>query len=422
MEHPAQIFTFRSKETREILPPPAGCPKDGGIVLFKNLPHSFSWQEGDVVIVFDGEGRLYSYYRGHSLYRRGMDSRVLKILRVPDGKKLVRAPVQVSDDEALSLFQLAHRFVEGLRGRLASGAIWSDDRGARPAMEESLRRALRYGPSALFDERRLFRQVYKRISVLPPDQYMALVVQITHGCSYNECTFCDLYRDRSFRILNREEVRSQIARIRDFFGRALPMRKGLFLGDGNPLVVSNRRLLPLLRLIREELQGTPALNRGIFTFSDIQAVLRKPHQELLDLGKEGLIRVYLGLESGSPRLLQAIGKPAGRGEQIEAVRRLKEAGISVGVIFMAGLGGPLFAEEHLSASVALVRDLPLETGDLIYLSKFYPVHGTAYQATQLPEFGILNDEEMRRQIEAFRTRVGPSPAKFAPYDLAGFLY
>jgi radical SAM superfamily enzyme YgiQ (UPF0313 family) len=420
---PVRIFSFRSRGKPASLSP-GGCPKEEGTVLFKSGRDSFSWQEADLVVVFDGEGRLYSHYRGHSLYRRGMDSRVLKILRVPDGKKLVRTPVEVSEKEALSLFQEVRGFLEGLRERLVSGEIQSGDPTARPAMEAALERALRYGPAELMDQRRLFHEIYKRVSVLPPDQYMALVVQITHGCSYNECTFCHLYRDRGFQILNLEEVKLQIDRIREFLGRALTMRKGIFLGDGNPLVVSNRRLVPLLRLIRQEFRETSVLARGIFTFSDIQAVLRKTDAELAELRREGLCRVYLGLESGSARLLEAIGKPASRAEQISAVKRLKEAGLATGVIFMAGLGGPLHAGEHVAESAALIRQLPLAAGDLIYLSNFFPIHGTPYLERQAMEFGVLNHQEVRRQIEDFRRRIDLSPGgvKFAPYDLNGFLY
>jgi hypothetical protein len=425
MEQPARVFIFRNKEAQATATFSAGCPKEEGMVLFKTGPHSFSWQQGEAVVVFDAEGRLYSHYHGQSLYRRGMDSRVLKILRVPVGNKLVRAPRQVSEAEALSLFVKSHRFVSNLQERLLSGEIRCEDPAARPAMQEALERALRYGPAELQDQRRLFDQIYRRVSVLPPDQYMALVVQITHGCSYNECTFCDLYRDRNFRVLKEEEVRTQLDQIRGFFGRALGMRKGIFLGDGNPLVVSNRRLIPLLGLIREEFRGTPVPARGIHTFSDVRAVLTKAHSDLAELRKEGLIRVYLGLETGSARLLEAIGKPATRTEQVDAVNRLKEAGLSAGVIFMAGLGGHLFAEEHVLESAALIGDLPLGKGDLIYLSRFYPMHGTPYQERQAAQFGVLDEEEVSRQIENFRQGIGPpSPggAKFAPYDLAGFVY
>jgi radical SAM superfamily enzyme YgiQ (UPF0313 family) len=48
--------------------------------------------------------------------------------------------------------------------------------------------------------------IYKPVSILPPDQYLALVVQATEGCSYNECSFCTFYRDRPFRIKQRSRV------------------------------------------------------------------------------------------------------------------------------------------------------------------------------------------------------------------------
>jgi len=38
----------------------------------------------------------------------------------------------------------------------------------------------------------------KPVGILPPDQYMAVVLQAAEGCAFNTCTFCDFYRDRSF--------------------------------------------------------------------------------------------------------------------------------------------------------------------------------------------------------------------------------
>ena len=268
--------------------------------------------------------------------------------------------------------------------------------------------------------------MYQPISVLPPDRYMSLVVQIAYGCPYNQCTFCDLYTDRAFGVLSAQETRSRVAGIRTFFGRALPLRQGVFLGDGNALSLPPDKLIGALQVIREELPPELFVRKGISTFGDVRAVLNKSEKQLTSLRSAGLHRVYLGLESGSERLLQFLNKPAPRGDQLEAVNRLKRAGIQAGVIFMSGVGGRRFAEEHVRETIRLVNELALGPGDLAYLSRFYPIQGTPY-ADQVAggEVDVLGDDEIREQVWAIRDGIRPEllkQVKLAPYDLAGFVY
>ena len=72
--------------------------------------------------------------------------------------------------------------------------------GASPAVQEALHRLVRWDGAALDKDRQRFEQIYTPIGILPPDQYMAVVLQATHGCSHNACTFCTFYRGIDFSI------------------------------------------------------------------------------------------------------------------------------------------------------------------------------------------------------------------------------
>ena len=109
----------------------------------------------------------------------------------------------------------------------------------------------RWDWAALQADARRFGEIYRPVSILPPDQYLALVVQATEGCSYNQCTFCDFYRDRPFRVKSADELRAHIAAVQAFFGPALGLRKSLFLADANALVVPMPRLRAWLDVIAE---------------------------------------------------------------------------------------------------------------------------------------------------------------------------
>jgi len=286
-----------------------------------------------------------------------------------------------------------------------------------------LGQVLAYSPDALFAERVVFSRLYKPVSVLPPDQYMSLVVQLTHGCPYNQCTFCDLYQDRSYEVKSAVELKDWLRRLKLFFGQALGMRKGVFLGDGNCLAVPAGRLLTLLEVVKSELHGTPALTKGMFSFADARAILCKSSDHLTCLANAGLIRVYLGLETGSPELLSFLKKPGTREDQVQSVIRLKEAGLQVGVIFMTGVGGRRFVKEHVASTVGLVKSLPLAAGDLVFLSRFYPIPGTLYADEVLQgRMDLLSNEEMDDQSARIRSAIVREGVKVAPYDLAGFVY
>jgi radical SAM superfamily enzyme YgiQ (UPF0313 family) len=201
------------------------------------------------------------------------------------------------------------------------------------------------------------------------------------------------------------------------------MRKGVFLGDGNCLAIPTGRLLPLLEIVNSELRATSVLAKGMSSFADTRAVLHKSTDQLTALANAGLKRVYLGLETGSPDLLAFLNKPGSRDDQVESVKRLKDAGIQVGAIFMTGIGGHRFACDHVEKTIELLESLPLAAADLVYLSRFYPIPGTPYAEEVLQgRTDLLSDAEIDDQFDHIRSGIVQKGVKAAPYDLAGFVY
>jgi radical SAM superfamily enzyme YgiQ (UPF0313 family) len=390
------------------------------------LPHLLGWQDEEGAIVFDGEGRLYSLYVREDFYRRGLDSSVLCTRRAPSGNRLIRSHRKLEQPEALDLFSQASRWSGRLKARIERRDPALRLRCPADQLLARLDEILRYTPERLLAERERFRRIYDPVSVLPPDQYMALVVQLTRGCPYNDCSFCDLYRDRSFEVKSPTQLREWLGAMREFFGRSLPMRKGVFLGDGNCLCLPISRLAPLIETVTEGLRGSPVLAKGLFSFADIRAVNHKSEKDLRELGELGIRRIYLGLETGAEELLAFLNKPGSRREQLDAAGRLKAAGFQVGVIFMAGIGGRRYESRHIGETLELACRLPLGEGDLIYLSRFYPIPGTPYADAALEgRIDLLSDAQIRGQTDKLRSGIlagRKDRVKVAPYDLAGFVY
>jgi hypothetical protein len=352
---------------------------------------------------FDRAGRLFGAFVGGRNYRRGLDNRVLEKWSEPGHGRQQR---WLTPAEAESFVTAAYRLAGEARGRpelaVLQGWDWS----------------------ALQADAARFRQVYKPVSILPPDQYLSLVLQATEGCSYNRCTFCDFYRDRAFRIKGPDELRAHIAGVLDFFGPALGLRKSLFLADANALVAP----MPRLRAWFDVIAETPALPKaGIYSFIDAFNVGRKSLADWAELAGRGLKRVYIGLESGDDVLLRWLRKPGTAGDAIAAVNQLRAAGVRASVIVMMGVGGEQYAAAHVAGTVAALNAMGLAAGDIIYFSPYVDQPGSEY-GRLAAEAGIrpLSQGEIADQEAAIRAEFRPADLSYSPqlsrYDIRQFIY
>jgi radical SAM superfamily enzyme YgiQ (UPF0313 family) len=362
---------------------------------------------------FDRAGRLLGLFVGERSYQRTLDHRVL--LRNGGGPRRRELP----SEEAAALLDQAFAALRDLAGVVDQLDLPSSD-------HEHLRRALAlvldFGPERLAADGAAFQALYKPVSILPPDQYLALVLQATEGCSWNRCTFCGLYRDRAFRIHSPESFAEHCRGVRDFFGEGLSLRRGIFLADANALIIPQARLLALVEIA----QSTFALPEGprpIYSFVSAFDVDRKSAEEWAALGALGLKRAYIGLETGDDSLLRFLNKPGTVQDAIDAVRALRAGGIAVGVIVMAGIGGERFAQTHVARSVEAIRAMELGPDDLVYLSNYVPAPGTDYPLLAA-EIGIrpLSDVEIDAQLTTIQglVREAAPQATVAPYRVEGF--
>jgi len=366
---------------------------------------------------FDLAGRLIGAFEDGCNYRRALDGRVLRKWAGPDGRRRQWLSAEESGAFAARVHTFAQEVadtlgdtrVEVLRGwtaeRLAADVAW-------------------------------FSRIYRPVSILPPDQYLALVIQATEGCSYNRCTFCDFYRDRPFRIKSPAELRAHIEEVQAFFGAALGLRKSLFLADANALVAP----MPRIRAWLDQIDGAGVRRPGgIFSFIDAFDVGRKTAAEWAELGSRGLRRVYIGMESGDDALLRFLAKPGTANDVVDAVRTLKAGNVAVSVIIMTGAGGQQYAESHVANTVAALNAMPLGEGDIIYFSPFFEQPGSAY-AGLAASAGILplSPDQVAGQEAALRAGLrtgGPDPAKqlrsggassrgaqISRYDIREFVY
>ncbi len=386
----------------------------GGMTLSLDMHHKVR------VYTYDATGRPWTFLLEGRVYRRALNGSMLVKWREPGGpRQRLRLPPEEARREEARAREYVAAWVQALRtGRARTRTplphrVW-----------ELLERILAFDEARSREDAARYLQVYKPIGILPPDQYLSVVVQVTEGCSFNTCTFCTFYRDRPFRIKTPEALARHIQAVRDYLGEGLFLRRHLFLGDANALVVPMPRLLPLLEEVR---RGFPEERfQEMYAFLDGFSGEKKSPEDYARLRALGLQRVYIGLESGDPDLLRFLRKPGTPQDAVHAVRAMKAGGLAVGVIVLLGAGGHRYAQGHVQHTVEVLRAMNLERGDLLYFSELVVTPEMPYARDALRE-GIraLTPEEQKAQMEAILKGLaypkggGPHVSK---YDIREFVY
>lgn len=184
----------------------------------------------------------------------------------------------------------------------------------------------------------------------PPSEADSLILPVTDGCSWNHCTFCDMYTSpqKAFHARKETEVLEAIRRCGEFFGRGV---RRVFLADGDATMLPTRRLLSILEAIRVHLPGV----HRISSYCLPRNLRKKPLVEVKALADAGLSMVYVGAESGDDEVLRRVNKGETFETTREALVKLGEAGIRRSVMILNGLGGEALSPQHADNSARLMN-------------------------------------------------------------------
>ena len=177
-----------------------------------------------------------------------------------------------------------------------------------------------------------------------------MIFQVTNGCSWNRCTYCEMYTDAQKKFRPRAEA-EVLAEIRACAEQELEPRR-VFLADGDALVLSMRRLRTILGEIRVSL---PSVSR-VSSYCLPSNLKHKSDEDLRELAELGLKIVYVGAESGDDQVLRNIDKGETYATTADALLRSSAAGIKTSVMILNGIGGKALSRQHALASARLVND------------------------------------------------------------------
>lgn len=181
----------------------------------------------------------------------------------------------------------------------------------------------------------------------PPSEADSLIFQVTLGCSYNECSFCDMYRSKEYVERSWDEVKAEI----DIIAKSLPQTKRIFLADGDALNLATDYMQKIVKYLYEKF---PNLER-VSCYAMPMNVLKKTHEELRTLRQAGLNMFYLGIESGSDIVLKKVTKGATAATIIRACKKAMETGYILSCMIILGLGGKTYSKEHIKGSAEVIN-------------------------------------------------------------------
>lgn len=179
---------------------------------------------------------------------------------------------------------------------------------------------------------------YEGMVYRPPSEAYSLIIQVTIGCSQNDCIFCNMYKEKRFRMRPLQDVLSDFREARAYYSSI----GKIFLADGDALICKNEYLNEILNYIREEIPEC----RQVTCYASPRSVMIKKEEELRELKANGLDMVYMGLESGNAKVLEFMEKGATPQEMIQSAVKIKQAGIRLSVTAISGLGGTGLWREH----------------------------------------------------------------------------
>jgi radical SAM superfamily enzyme YgiQ (UPF0313 family) len=214
---------------------------------------------------------------------------------------------------------------------------------------------------------------YEGMIYRPPSEAESLILQVSIGCSHNKCTFCGSFKDKKFRLRSFDEVKEDVEEAKQF-ARYI---KKVFIADGDALIIPQKKLIPVIELIKDSF---PKLER-IGLYGNTKSILKKSVDELKQLKELGVGIIYLGVETGDQVVLDRVCKGTLLDKTAEAAKRVKDAGIILSVTVLLGLGGVERSSIHAE-----------ETGK--FLTRIQPDYAGALSVIIVP--GTLLAEEVKK--------------------------
>jgi radical SAM superfamily enzyme YgiQ (UPF0313 family) len=224
----------------------------------------------------------------------------------------------------------------------------------------------------------------------PPSEARSLILQVTNGCSWNRCTFCEMYTQpqKKFRFKPHADIDRELEAVAS---SGVPVRR-IFLADGDAMTLSFRRLRLIMDSINRHL---PNVQR-VASYCLPRNIRHKSVEEITELRDMGLSLFYVGCESGDDLVLDRVCKGETFDTSLSALEKIKAAGAKSSVMILNGMGGKRYSEQHARNSARLMNEAQPEYLSTLVVS--FPLGVDRYQAGFDGEFEPLDQPGLFREM------------------------
>ncbi|HVX03227.1 MAG TPA: radical SAM protein [Nitrososphaera sp.] len=224
----------------------------------------------------------------------------------------------------------------------------------------------------------------------PPSEANSLIFQVTLGCSFNKCSFCDMYRTKNYSERPWEEIRAEI----DMMAKFYPDTRRIFLADGDALNMPTERLVQILQYLYQKFQNIGRIS----CYAMPKNLLQKSDDELKTLRAAGLHMFYVGVESGNDIVLKKVTKGATGRSIVQACNKAKMHGYILSCMVILGLGGRKYTKEHIADTAKVLSEIAPDYVGALTLYLGDGVHDEFMSKYGEP-FEFLDDAEVLDELE-----------------------
>jgi len=232
----------------------------------------------------------------------------------------------------------------------------------------------------------------------PPAEANNIIIQVTHGCSYNNCSFCSMYKSKSYEVRGFKEVQKDI----DTLASLYPSASKVFLADGDALALQTDDLLSILKYLQAKFQKL----KRVSLYASTQNLQAKSKEELELLVSNKLTLIYYGIESGSERVLKKITKGIGQSEIIDSLNLASFAGMKVSATMILGIGGKSYSKEHIEETAQIINKTRVNYLSTLQLGLQEDAKENFYK--HFPDFEALDDREIIQEQKYFLELLEPT--------------
>ncbi len=246
----------------------------------------------------------------------------------------------------------------------------------------------------------------------PPSEADSLILQATIGCSWNACTYCEMYGDKTFSVRNITDILEDIETAGRSFGKNV---RRIFVADGDPLAMDVSTWEKILKACQ---QTFPNLIR-VSTYATAMNLLEKSEEDLKRLRALGLRLLYIGPETGDDPTFKTIAKGANFKDHVQAAQKAHKADMNLSTIFLLGVGGEERSQEHARGTAKLITEMDPKYFSLLTLTLIpgSPIAKLAHKG----RFTLPSVEGLLREMETVIREANPRNSVFRTNHASNYL-